>query len=759
MGERDFFGTLEQAWKAAKTYKKIAEPIKKGKDIKDVWDASDELQKACKKWAEDPSAQNRKGVDDAYKKQYKELVEGLPLPYPAIPKKIRDDTVENLSKDRFTDEMRKALDDLEWRKGRDDTYLDDKQRKECSKYPQEKFKRAKWWRRLQDPLALDLDGDGIETVGADAGILFDHDADGTRVATGWVKGDDGLLAIDLDGNGRIDSGRELFGDHSLLADGSVATSGFAALAQYDSNHDGKVDASDARWGDLRVWRDIDASGTSRADELFTLAELGVAALDISCHDYSITFGNGNSASAAGSFLTSQGNSQLLVQLNLDEDRSNVRYPVGDLDIPDDISSLPRLASMGFVRDLHSAAVESGALKVALQTLANSGSPSELSVNLDRLLDSWAATASHVPSHTVVSYEFEGIQKLDASAAVTDQYASLTRKIWILEVFTGESFARPGASGLTPVSGVQIGLINSAFDDLKNSFYDHLVLNTILVPYISRIQYSEIDGDAFMHFNLVEEYFNARYAQDPGAAVVELMDLCRLQQKQFAAVGWNAFGFAAQALKGKHVSDSAAAQLNARGVFLGNDGPDSISLAGQQSSITFDGDDTINSDSAAQTIYSGAGNDTIQDAGGDDLIDAGDGDDVIYDMGGRNELRGGAGNDMVKFFGASSNVVYGEAGNDTLTVDNEGYGNYDGHANRLEGGTGNDTIRTGATADTVVFNRGDGQDSWRDNGVVGYSGGVRYDPGMDTLQFGAGIAKSDLSLSRQGSHLVVDVRDP
>ncbi len=60
---------------------------------------------------------------------------------------------------------------------------------------------------------------------------------------------------------------------------------------------------------------------------------------------------------------------------------------------------------------------------------------------------------------------------------------------------------------------------------------------------------------------------------------------------------------------------------------------------------------------------------------------------------------------------------------------------------------------------MVFNRGDGQDSWRDNGVVGYSGGVRYDPGMDTLQFGAGIAKSDLSLSRQGSHLVVDVRDP
>lgn len=46
-----------------------------------------------------------------------------------------------------------------------------------------------------DPLTLDLDGDGIETVAAKgfSGSLFDHTNNGIRTATGWVAADDGLL--------------------------------------------------------------------------------------------------------------------------------------------------------------------------------------------------------------------------------------------------------------------------------------------------------------------------------------------------------------------------------------------------------------------------------------------------------------------------------------------------------------------------------------------------------------------------------------
>ena len=75
------------------------------------------------------------------------------------------------------------------------------------------FTRATQWRPSCEPLTLDLDGDGIETVAINTNnpILFDHDADGVKTATGWIKGDDGLLVLDRNNNGVIDNGRELLG--------------------------------------------------------------------------------------------------------------------------------------------------------------------------------------------------------------------------------------------------------------------------------------------------------------------------------------------------------------------------------------------------------------------------------------------------------------------------------------------------------------------------------------------------------------------
>lgn len=115
-----------------------------------------------------------------------------------------------------------------------------------------------------DPLTLDLDGDGIETTGESgrSGVMFDTDSDGINTATGWISADDGLLVRDINKNGIIDNGSELFGDSTALINGSVAANGFSALTDLDDNHDGKVDANDAAFSELKVWRDLNQDGVS-----------------------------------------------------------------------------------------------------------------------------------------------------------------------------------------------------------------------------------------------------------------------------------------------------------------------------------------------------------------------------------------------------------------------------------------------------------------------------------------------------------------
>ncbi|APC95409.1 hypothetical protein IBE10_07390 [Francisella tularensis subsp. novicida] len=144
----------------------------------------------------------------------------------------------------------------------------------------EKFQTAST-QQYGDPLVVDLDGDGIETHGADGSVLFDHDADGRATGTGWATADDGLLVRDLDGSGTIDTGRELFGDNTLKADGTKAKDGFDALSDLDSNSDGVFDSADEAFDSVQVWQDKDQDGISQANELKDLSQVGVSSIDLS----------------------------------------------------------------------------------------------------------------------------------------------------------------------------------------------------------------------------------------------------------------------------------------------------------------------------------------------------------------------------------------------------------------------------------------------------------------------------------------------
>jgi hypothetical protein len=156
-----------------------------------------------------------------------------------------------------------------------------------------------------DPLVLDLEGNGIELSSAAEGVRFDLTGAGAT-RTAWVVGkDDALLALDLDGNGRIDDGRELLGDAFALG-GRRARDGFEALALLDDNGDGRVDARDARYAELLLWRDANHDGVSQPGELRPLAKSGIRALEVRSTTRELTDRHGNDLSTQGTFVWRSG---------------------------------------------------------------------------------------------------------------------------------------------------------------------------------------------------------------------------------------------------------------------------------------------------------------------------------------------------------------------------------------------------------------------------------------------------------------------
>ena len=147
-----------------------------------------------------------------------------------------------------------------------------------------------------DPLALDLAGNGFSTSGLGRPVRFDLDADGRMDSISVPTGDDALLALDRNGNGRIDDGRELFGDQH------GAANGFAELARFDDNGDGRIDAADAVFDTLRLLR-FDTQGRQ---QLQTLDEAGVAAIDLRARDVSIALGAYDRIAQLGQFEFADG---------------------------------------------------------------------------------------------------------------------------------------------------------------------------------------------------------------------------------------------------------------------------------------------------------------------------------------------------------------------------------------------------------------------------------------------------------------------
>lgn len=121
-------------------------------------------------------------------------------------------------------------------------------------------------RQKKDPLVINFGGNAAQLTSQR--FRLDLDADGKTEDINFVAGGSGFLALDRNGDGKINDGTELFG--------AKTGNGFAELAALDADKNGWIDENDASYADLRVWT---KDGTGK-DQLSTLKQANVGAISL-----------------------------------------------------------------------------------------------------------------------------------------------------------------------------------------------------------------------------------------------------------------------------------------------------------------------------------------------------------------------------------------------------------------------------------------------------------------------------------------------
>lgn len=127
------------------------------------------------------------------------------------------------------------------------------------------------------PVVFDLGGDGLDLISLEKSeVVLQSATDGSLLRMGWVDGQDGFLAIDRNGDGAITHLSEI----SFIGEKEGAQTDLEGLAGLDSNSDGMISALDARWGELRLWRDVNQNGRGHGNEVITLDEVGIVSISL-----------------------------------------------------------------------------------------------------------------------------------------------------------------------------------------------------------------------------------------------------------------------------------------------------------------------------------------------------------------------------------------------------------------------------------------------------------------------------------------------
>lgn len=526
------------------------------------------------------------------------------------------------------------------------------------------------------PLVLDLDGDGLELVSLqNSAVFWDIDEDGFAENIGWVLPDDGMLGIDLDGDGLILTQAELFG--------SLSQDGFADLKLLDTNNDNVMNASDAQFSDLLVWRDINQNGISAENELYSLADLNIISMNLNATHPHNLYIEGHEISHASSYTVNDGVNGAQ-QFNISDvwyqyDNINSLYNQSvALDFK--VLALPDIRGFGDLPSLHTA-----------MSLDNdvSDQNSLLSLVTDFANKDFLDVFSDV--RVIDEIIFPDIQNILFRWAGVDDVDPASRGEWVdaqklefIETLLGQRFLQAGAiNGEDPWIG-PVQFIDKAYNEALYTISARLNLQVVIKELCNEGASYDAAMDTFNGFtNFNQVALDALVDKSNDATMVS-------DKMEFWLDVVNTID---RSLGVENLPINAYTALE-------------LTLLASDETLSIQ---TL-LDRIDMQIASDMDHDSGQGTSGEDVFQGGAWDDTYNAGGGNDQLFGGIGNDKLR----------GSAGADTL-----------------DGQLGNDHLLGGSGSDTYLYNMGYGNDIFEDD----------LTESEDNIVFGQGIEFSDLDFLR------------
>ena len=326
---------------------------------------------------------------------------------------------------------------------------------------------------LYTPLVLDLKGTGITTSSlAQSGVTFDLNNSGASDHVGWITPGEGFLVNLPTGATTITNGSELFGSSTVLPNGQTAINGFAALAAYDFNGSGSIDASDPIFSQLRVWVETGVggpNGTTPQGSLYTLADLGIVSLNLNATTANQN-SNGNVIGLVSSYTTTDGQT----------------HELADVWLADAIGSA---TGTGTVTDQHSWGNVSDPAQDPVQLVAHTQTPEAPQILSEQLVlknashdssvhdsgvhDITNIVSGHAQANSVVNlYEtIDGVQTLVGTTAA-DTTGAFT--------YTVSSGYLKSASAVSAVSDASLALTGSEVSNTPTKSLEEYLNATTIV---------------------------------------------------------------------------------------------------------------------------------------------------------------------------------------------------------------------------------------------------------------------------------------